>query len=268
LHHHHHFPFSMARQHLCVCAALYFFAFLLPLVAARLGCRTSLFFPDLNSNDLRTLTILRAADGNENGASAGFKIFSVAASKIEHHRLPPNLVQVRLLNLHRQTLFNPGSSHSLDAWKDASVVEKPFVEHPTHNELVHTWSVSTSDPHRPITWIDVHSRRGMWRHDFADRMEQKPLHQDDDEWRASMNDLWRIAFGLLVGAASGMVFAVTLALVWSLLRRLCVRSHDDDDVGFLYGYQELPSPRSSEKEDVKDSQKEFTKESAGAVENM
>eukprot|EP00250_Pteridium_aquilinum_P028086 c36563_g1_i1 orf=211-1005(+) len=263
---------AMARQHLALCALLAL-GFLLPLAAARPGgrsCHTSFFFPNLDNNHhLRTLTLIREGDGAGDGVSAGFKVLSIAKlGGVDGNgwiHSPSNLIQVRLHNLHRQKLFNPSLPHSLDL---PQTMERPFDAQPAHRQIVHTWSFSTSNPQHPITWIDVHSRRGLWRHDLTDQVEQTPLHIDDEAWRSTVNELWRTAFGLLFGAACGMVVAVTMVLTWTVLHRLCMRSREDEDVGFLYGYQELPSPRSSEKEDVKDILKGFTKDNGGKVENM
>lgn len=136
-------------------------------------------------------------------------------------------------------------------------------------QIVHTWSFSTGDP-RPMPQAGVHPRHGMRRGDFADGGQQHPDSEwhRDGAWLLSMNDVRRIAFSLLLGAACGAAVAAVMTLAWALVRRMCFSSHEDSDVGFLYGYQELPSPKSNSKQDGNSYQEVATKETPSKMVNI
>ncbi|KAI5069680.1 hypothetical protein GOP47_0015981, partial [Adiantum capillus-veneris] len=229
-------------------SAVVVLAFLVPLVAARaVGrlCDTSSFFPDPNND--RTVTFLGA-----NAGSAGFKLFSFASNGFLG--APANLVEVRLLNLHRKMLFNPTLSHSLDL---RIKPDKPFVDAPARNQVVQTWSFSTSNPQHPIIWINIRSRRALWRPDLAvPHVEQKPLSLDYG------TNLSVFVISVVLGF---VCFWAAAALIRDVLRNFFIRSREDHDIGLLYGYQELPSSEASEKEVA---QKESAKVSAAKAEHV
>lgn len=79
--------------------------------------------------------------------------------------------------------------------------------------------------------------------------------------------MWRMVFGLLFGTVCGMAAAAAMAFAWSLVRHMCMSSHEDD-VGILYGYQELPSPKANEKHDDSGYEKVSTRETTGKMENI
>lgn len=148
-------------------------------------------------------------------------------------------------------LFNPALSHSLDL---GVLPSTPFADQTVRKQIVQTWSFSTSNVDHPITWIDIRSRRALWRPDLnIPHVEQKPWIFDID------SNMWVVALSFAFG------FGLFFAVVRPFLRNYFMGSHEDQNSGFLLGYQELPSSEVSEKEVA---QEEYAKVTATKAENM
>ncbi|KAH7426949.1 hypothetical protein KP509_10G023200 [Ceratopteris richardii] len=203
--------------------------------------------------------------GNFNGVPTGLKFFSIRNNAFFDS--PSELLQVRLFNLHRQMLFNPTLSNTVDPLKEATPAEKSLADLPFHDRFMQVYRSSSSNPHRLQTFY-VRFRPGLWRpEEMSTKAEQmsSPVIEGNVLWNFSVMFLLGLAFFL---AATSVVLCIL---------RICFKpSPEEQEIGFLYGYQELPSAEESEKEAAQKeyaakeaAQKEFAaKESAAKAESV
>ncbi|KAH7426948.1 hypothetical protein KP509_10G023200 [Ceratopteris richardii] len=146
-----------------------------------------------------------------------------------------------------------------------SIRNNAFFDSPS--ELLQVYRSSSSNPHRLQTFY-VRFRPGLWRpEEMSTKAEQmsSPVIEGNVLWNFSVMFLLGLAFFL---AATSVVLCIL---------RICFKpSPEEQEIGFLYGYQELPSAEESEKEAAQKeyaakeaAQKEFAaKESAAKAESV